>query len=240
MSLPFDIVIYALVAVGLVVWLRGVLGTRHGDERQRPNPFAPPADAPPGGELSASQRPQAAVPGMVPGLAPAEDRIGQIARLSAGRTLIARSAIDGLREIARLDRGFDIDRFFQGAQDAFILIVEAFAKGDREALRGLLHDSVYESFEGVISGRESRGEKAVVDVHALRRIEITKAAIENKSAFVTLRFTADETVVVRDENDKIVQGNPDRVTENIDLWTFARDLRSRDPTWFLHETREEH
>lgn len=243
MSIPFDIVIYAIVAVGLVIWLRGVLGTRHGDERQRPNPFAQPPSQ------QDSRRDSLSRPAAAP-LAPSagfaanaetapEDRIGQIARLASGRMLIASSAVDGLREVARLDRNFDIDRFFHGAEDAFILIVESFAKGDRETLKGLLHDTVYKSFESVITDRAQRREKSSVDVHAVRKVEIAAARVEQKTAFVTIRFVADETVVLRDENDKVLEGNPDRVTENIDIWTFGRDLRSHDPTWLVFETRED-
>lgn len=238
MSIPFDIVIYALVAAGLVIWLRSILGTRHGDEQQRPNPFAQqPTDS--RDNTMARTAASTATAGLAAGAGVIEDRIGQIARLASGRTLIAQSAVDGLREIARSDRNFDIDRFFHGAQDAFILIVESFAKGERDTLKTLLHENVYKSFESVIAGREQRNEKASVDVHAVRKIEITEAKIEQKIACVTVRFTADETVVLRDADDKILEGNPDRVTENIDLWTFGRDLRSRDPTWFVFETREE-
>lgn len=238
MSLPFDLVVYAIVAAGLVFWLRGLLGTRHGDERQRPNPFTQNPETPP---RDASASPVAA-PGLSPSASatpPIEDRIGQIARLAAGRTLIASSAVPGLRAIAQSDRGFDIDHFFRGAQDAFILIVESFAKGEKETLKGLLHDPVYKSFESVIEGRDAREEKATTDVHAVRRVEITDAKIEGKIAFVTVRFTADETIVLRDREGKVLEGNPDRVTENIDIWTFGRDLRGRDPTWLVYETREE-
>ncbi len=231
MSIPFDIVIYALVAAGLVFWLRGILGTRHGDEQQRPNPFAQqPTDS--RDNTMTRTAASTATAGLAAGAGVIEDRIGQIARLASGRTLIAQSAVEGLRDIARSDRNFDIDRFFHGAQDAFILIVESFAKGERDTLKTLLHENVYKSFESVIAGREQRNEKASVDVHAIRKIEITEAKIEQKTACVTVRFTADETVVLRDADDKILEGNPDRVTENIDLWAFGRDLRSRD-------TREE-
>ncbi len=244
MSIPFDIVIYAIVAVGLVIWLRGILGTRHGDERQRPNPFAQQPSQQDSRRESLSPRPGAAPLAPAAGFAVnaemiPEDRIGQIARLASGRMLIVPAAVDGLREIVRFDRNFDIDRFFHGAEDAFILIVESFAKGDRETLKGLLHDTVYKSFESVITARAQRREKSSVDVHAVRKVEIAGARVEQKTAFVTVRFVADETVVLRDENDKVLEGNPDRVTENIDIWTFGRDLRSHDPTWLVFETRED-
>ncbi len=215
-------------------WLRSVLGTRHGGERQRPNPFATPAESgTPQGDSAASGVRAA-------GVEAGEDRISEILRLSAGRVRLAPEAQAGVREIMRADRLFDIDRFFQGAQEAFALIVEAFAKGDRTTLAGLLAPDVRASFEQEIAAREARGETTITDIHAIRRVEILEAALrEGRHARVSVRFTADETVIVRDRDGRLVSGNPDRVAENIDVWVFGRDIRDRDPTWFLMETRED-
>lgn len=224
--------LYAAIAVGLVFWLRSVLGTRHGDERQRPNPFAGPSDA---------RAPQPVSTGAVPGAeGPGEDRISEILRLSAGRVRLAPKAEAGVREIARIDRSFDIDRFFQGSQEAFVMIVEAFAKGDRATISGLLAPDVRASFEREIDAREARGEISITDIHAVRRVEILEANVtDGRQARVAVRFTADETVMVRDREGKLVSGHPDNIIENIDVWVFGRDLRDRDPTWFLMETRED-
>lgn len=224
--------LYAAIAVGLVLWLRSVLGTRHGDERQRPNPFAAPADvgpARPVAAASAGTGPEAE-----------EDRIAEVMRLSAGRIRIAPGAETGLREIMQVDRGFDIDRFFAGAQDAFVMIVEAFAKGDRETISGLLAPDVRASFLDEMAAREARGETHIADIHAVRRVEILEAGLaQGHQARVTLRFTADETIAVRDRDGKLISGNPDRIAEATDIWVFGRDVRGRDPTWFLLETRDD-
>jgi predicted lipid-binding transport protein (Tim44 family) len=232
-AISIDLILYAAIAVGLVFWLRSVLGTRHGDERQRPNPFAASAET---GAVRGDPAPSG---DRAAGAELAEDRISEILRLSAGRVRLVPEAEAGLREIVRADRMFDIDRFFQGAQEAFALIVEAFAKGDRATLAGLLAPDVRASFEREIAAREARGETTITDIHAVRRVEILEAALrEGRHARVTVRFTADETVIVRDRDGRLVSGNPDRVAENIDIWVFGRDIRDRDPTWFLMETRE--
>lgn len=231
-AIPIDLVLYAVIAVGLVLWLRSVLGTRHGDERSRPNPFAAPAE---GGPRPASASMGAAAAQE----APESDRISELMRLTAGRTVIAPGAEAGLREMARADRDFDIDHFLQGAQDAFVMIVEAFAKGDRETISGLLAPDVRASFLREMDGREDRGETHITDIHALRRVEILGAEVRGRQARVTLRFTADETILVRDRDGKLLSGNPDRVVEVVDIWVFGRDVKDRDPTWFLLETRED-
>lgn len=232
--MPADILIYAIVAAGLVFWLRNILGTRHGDERDRPNPFSSQPESRPE-TLKNQTAPDIGMPGA--GLLP-----DQAADMSAGlernMSIEGETAERGLVEIARNDRTFELSHFLRGAQDAFILIIESFAAADKETLKGLLSESVYKAFEGVIDEREKNGEKGSVEIHSIRKSEVIDAQIKNKMAYITVRFTADETSIVRDKDDKVIFGDPERITETIDIWTFGRALRSRDPAWLLYETRE--
>lgn len=226
--MPADLLIYAIVAAGLVFWLRNILGTRHGDERDRPNPFTrPPEDATK--SPATGPTPAAGLAGLEPGPTPVLER----------NMAIAPAAQGGLLDVSRADRTFEAADFLRGAQDAFVMIVEAFARGDRDALRPLLAEPVYKAFLGVIQERESTGQKASVEIHAIRKSEIIAARIDRRDAYVTVRFVADETNVLRDSADMLLHGNPDRVTETIDVWTFVRDTKSREPGWFLIETNDE-
>ena len=230
-----DILIYALVAAGLVFWLRSVLGSRHGDERQRPNPFA----GPPPGTPDSGSGPQP-IPGMLPGSEVQTILAEAVAMPKDIRfSLVASGAEPVLMEIAKTDRGFHLGHFLQGAQDAFVMIVEAFAAGNRDLLKSLLAPSVYSAFEQAITDREARGETMLTEIHAIRKTEIADVKLNDKTALITLRFVADETSTTRDKDGKVIDGNPDRVQETIDIWTLSRNLRSKDPTWFLQATREE-
>ena len=224
-----DLILYALVAAGLVFWLRSVLGTRHGDERERPNPFtAPPPEA--------QARDAIKDAGM-------DDAVTALP-LNAGPTLPRNVALSGetvesgLVELARIDRDFDLARFSQGAQDAFVMIVEAFAAGDRDTLKTFLEPQVFAAFDGAIAAREQAGEKMSTEIHAVRKVEVLAIRLEEKHVYITVRFVADETCVIRNSNDAVLSGDPDRITEMNDIWTFSKPLRSRDPIWFLHETRD--
>ena len=126
-----------------------------------------------------------------------------------------------------------------GAQDAFVVIVEAFAQGDRTTLRGLLGDNVYAAFARALDDRAAAGQSASVEIHAVRRVEAIAAALNGQQASVSVRFVSDQTDLLRDLSGAVVQGNPDRVREVVDVWTFARDLRSKEPTWLVTATREE-
>ncbi len=231
--MPADLLIYALVAAGLVFWLRNILGTRNGSERERPNPFTSrPEDAKPAADhASAGAQAPAASMGM------AQDGLVDVPL--ERNMAVAAGAEAGLAEIARADRTFQTTSFLRSAQDAFVMIVEAFAAGDRDTLKMLLAEPVFKAFVSVINEREATGQKASVEIHAIRKAEIVAARLERRDAFVTVRFVADETNVLRDSTDQVLHGNPDRVTETIDVWTFVRDTKSREPGWLLIETNDE-
>jgi predicted lipid-binding transport protein (Tim44 family) len=227
---PADILLYAIVAAGLVFWLRNILGTRESDETQRPNPLV---------SNSTDSKDSALDSG---GLAPAsglglnaDDIKGDLDRTMSVSDAVAPALVD----IARLDRSFNLARFLSGAQDAFVIVVEAFAEGDKETLKELLSAPVFSAFSSVIDKREKDKEKASVEIHAIRKSEIIEASLEGKTAFITVRFVADETNVLQDKKDKLLSGHPDRVTETIDIWTFSRDLKSKSPIWIVTATKDE-
>ena len=229
--MPADLLIYAIVAAGLVFWLRSILGTRHGDDRERPNPFTRSPEDAKNATQSASGTPAAAlgIAGPDSNQPPALDR----------NMAITAAAEPGLLEIGRADRSFQTLDFLRGAQDAFVMIVEAFARGDRDTLKPLLTENVFKAFAGVITERETTGQKAHLEIHAIRKAEIIAARLDRRDALVTIRFVADETNVLRDSTDMLLHGNPERVTETIDVWTFVRDTKSREPGWLLFETSDE-
>ncbi len=225
--MPADLIVYALVAAGLVFWLRSILGTRHGEERPRSDAFM-------SGETEDINR----VIDQASEILTKEGEIRELAKTSHSNYAIENdSAEEGLVEISRADRNFDVHFFLQGAQDAFAMIVELFAEGDRTALQGFLGEDVYGAFEGAITAREDQKHTQVTDIHAIRRAEIIAARLDDKAAFVTVRFTADESSVTKDEHGKIIAGNADKISEMKDVWTFSRTIKSRDPSWLVVETR---
>jgi predicted lipid-binding transport protein (Tim44 family) len=233
---PADIILYALIAAGLVFWLRSVLGTRNSDERQRPNPFSQQSSAADNGK-STPVLPVADKKG----LTAAEDLIGGPLTLprNSNITLGSPSLEPALLNIARLDRNFSLAHFGTVAQDVFVMIVEAFAHGDRDLLKILLAPDLYKAFDQALTERAEAGHVMTAEIHAIRKVEISDAQLKDKMTYITVRFVADETVITRDKDGAVVSGNPDRVRETIDIWTFGRNATSKDPTWFLHATREE-
>ena len=208
-----------MIAAFLGLRLYSVLG-RRAEHEEEPVPtrfergegvYAARAVAPPAAEAPRAQR-------EIAGFAPAIEQ--------------------GLREISAADRRFDLLTFLEGAKAAYGMILEAFCRGDKEELRQLCDDDVYQSFADAIDAREAAGE--VLD-NRLVRIEDTtvhSAVLDGRTARIAVRFTADIATVIRDKDGNVIAGSLDDAVESHDVWTFARDVNSSGPDWLLDETDE--
>ena len=113
------------------------------------------------------------------------------------------------------------------------MIVQAFANGERRALKDLLSSEVYEGFDNAIREREQRGEKVETRFASIDKASIVNAEVRDKTAQITVRFVSQMITVTRDKDGTVVDGSPDMLTDVTDIWTFARDISSRDPNWKL-------
>lgn len=230
--MPADIIIYAIIAAGLAIWLRNLLGTNPDDEAQHPSPLKPQAQKPQNVHhlelsLELGERPTAP-----------EEQIAKYAEDRTGMLSIDnKTAENGLLEILAADKTFDIKFFFEAAQDVFAMVVEAFADNDREALADMLDAPVYEAFEGAITAREKTEERMITDIHAISKTQIIEAKVKARKASITVRFEAEETSATYDKEHQLIAGHPDKTTHMTDIWTFSRDLKSKDPRWLVTETR---
>ncbi|MCS6891381.1 MAG: Tim44/TimA family putative adaptor protein [Rhodovarius sp.] len=211
-SFPIDLILFGMVAAFLVLRLRSVLGKRQGFERP-PQEAQPPR---PAGMLPAERadaaRPASAAERLPPAVA------GVIARMRA------------------IDPNFDLNAFLAGAEAAFRMIVEAFARGDRPTLRMLLSDEVYAGFDAAITARENARETQRTEIRAVHSITVEAAELRGTVADITVRFVSDQVNLTLAANGDVVAGS-DAITELTDLWTFQRDLAQPDPTWKLVATQ---
>ncbi len=141
-----------------------------------------------------------------------------------------------LARMRELDRSFDPAKFLAGAEQAFRMIVTAFASGDRVALRSLLSDETYKAFEQAISAREKAGETQVSEIKSMHHLSIDAAELKGRVGSVTARIVSDQISYTKDKDGRPLTGT-DAVTEITDLWTFERELGQSDPTWRLVAAR---
>lgn len=227
-SLTFiDIIFFALVAAFLIFRLRSVLGRRTGHEKRRLDIFARRADEAEAGGERGEKVVQLPDRSEEPG--PADEEA------EAGESMTPVTA--GLRAIAAADRTFDEDSFLAGARSAFTGIVEAYARGDTKTLRPLLSNHVFDDFSTTIEDRAAAGETVATDLVGINSAEILEAEMQGRTAFITVKFVSEQVNVTRDEQGRVVDGDPERIVKVTDIWTFARNTRSRDPNWTLVATR---
>jgi predicted lipid-binding transport protein (Tim44 family) len=216
-----DIIFFAMVAAFIAFRLRSVLGRRMGPDRRRPPVVRPEVrrdNVTPFPDRQPAPEPAPAVQEpVIAGLA--EDALKA-----------------GLTRIRQADPTFNLATFLGGAKSAFGMIVEAFGRGDRAALRPLLADRVYGEFARAIDDRERRGLRHTTDLVGVRSAEAASAEMRGSSARIAVRFVSQQINATLDAEGKVVDGDPKRVDEVADLWTFERDTRSRDPNWTLVET----
>jgi predicted lipid-binding transport protein (Tim44 family) len=141
-----------------------------------------------------------------------------------------------LTELMRADPGFDPGQFLDGAKSAYEMIVMSFAEGDEATLRQLLSDEVFEGFEQAIREREARGERVESNLVGIDRADIVEAEVKNRVAYVTVKFVSKLISVTRDAEGEVVEGDPKRVREVTDIWTFCREVNSKNPNWKLVAT----
>lgn len=226
-----DILFFAMIAAFLVLRLRRVLGRRTGHQ-QRPPDGAVRSRPEPEAEGKVielpdrSGRPADADPAATNGAA--DDATGDAADDPAAA---------GLARIRSADAAFDADEFVHGARSAFEMIVHAFATGDTGTLRDLLHDDVLDNFSAEIDARLERGETLETTVIAIRSADVVDAGLHGHIAIVTMKFVTEQVNVTRDTEGRVIEGDPNQVTEVTDIWTFTRSVRARDPNWRLIETR---
>ena len=234
-----------IIAVVAIMKLRSVLGNRTGEDdarverlKTRDKSESEAASANSTGDVITLPRRERDEP-----IAPEQGE----AATSAGETRIRAypasdpATIDGLLAINKTDRNFDPDPFLQGAKQAYEMIVSAFASGDRKALKDLLSRDVYDGFTAAIGEREARGELVDQQFVGIKKADIVAAEEQNGAASVTVRFLSELITATRDQAGVIIGGDPQRITEVTDIWTFSRDVSNRraldNPNWKLVETQ---
>ncbi len=142
----------------------------------------------------------------------------------------------GLREVVTADTSFAPKDFVGGATSAYEMIVSAYAEGDRKTLKGLLSREVYDGFVAAIDEREKKGETVRSNFVGIEKAAIIQAELKGTEANITLRIISQLISATLDKDGEVIEGDLVEVTDVNDVWTFARDTRSRDPNWRLIAT----
>lgn len=217
-----QLIILAAIAIFVLWRLKNVLGTRTGFEKP-----TVPARAEPKPEAARRARDFSVIDG-------GADLDADIARVADadGETGAA------LRRMAGAEPGFRPSEFVQGARQAYEMILMAFETGDTRTLKPLLAPDVYESFVGAIRERERKGLTVEARFVGVKEAKIFSAIFteETGEADIEVRFVGELVSVVRNAEHQVVEGDPNEIRRQTDLWTFTRKMGSNDPNWVLTAT----
>lgn len=209
------------IAVFLILRLKNVLGTREGFEK-------PPLPMPGKPDRDGSNRQRFEV---IDG-GPDRDITDHVDEDS--------DAAKALAAMKKIEPDMSVTDFLSGARGAYEMILMAFERSEIEDIKTFLSDEVYEAFDYVIQQRKEQGLLVEASFDGVRELSLQDAEFneETKEAELTVRFIGELTSVVRDSAGDIVEGNPNEIKRQRDVWTFARVLGSEDPNWQLVATGE--
>jgi len=232
---PFNLVLLGIALV--IFWrLRGVLGSRTGNERPPFDPYA------------ATHKPEVA-PEKAPGtvLRFPKDQPGEPVPAGAepplpvwmGYAPEGSPLATAIATLAEADPNFTPKSFIDGAKLAYEMIVDGFAKGDKAALKELLSNDVFEEFAAAIDARAAAGQTVDSRFVGIDKAELKSIELAGKRASVTMKFVSEIISVTREKDGSVIEGDPKEIREITDVWTFERDIASRDPNWKLAATQAE-
>lgn len=236
MNGTFDIytLLFLVLAVVIFLRLRNVLGRRTGNERPPYDPY------------SAREAQSRGKDDNVVALPRGEEGHGQ--EDATGQVETAEERIrefmpqegpvaDGLVAIAKADPSFDPKQFLVGAKTAYEMVVTSFAEGNTKVLKSLLSTDVYEGFVGEIKDRQERNEIVDSSFIGINKADVIEAELRSSTAHVTVKFVSQLIRAIRNKSGEVIDGDPKQVRDVTDIWTFARDVTSRDPNWKLVATQ---
>lgn len=216
-SQMIQIIVLAAIALFLILRLRNVLGTREGYEK--PQEPATPSRA-------------------------RQERSFEVIEGGNGDPDIAdfidpaTPAGQALAAMKRVDPEFSVGQFSHGARGAYELLLMAYENGELETLRQYLSPEVFASFEAAIEARRAKGYTVDASFAGVREVRIADAHFDpsTNEGDITVRFVGEITSIVRDPEGRIVEGAPNEIKQQTDVWTFTRTMTSENPNWLLSGT----
>ena len=131
--------------------------------------------------------------------------------------------------------GKDKKEFLRGAEIAYESILTSFATGDLIKLKNLLSSNMFSNFSEAIKSRNKEGIKSEFTFIGVKESSVEKYEKIKDNLFATVKFVAEVISVKKDKENKIVEGNPDKIKFVTDSWKFTRNIKQKDPNWYLSE-----
>ena len=212
-SLPFiDIIIFAVIAVFLIYRLKNILGEKTGYDPSEDDSKKPHKSKESSNVLDFSDKKRS-------------QHLNEIDK--------------NLNKLKSMDRDFSFDEFISGAQIFFEMVVKAFVKGDLNNIKNYIKPNLLNDFQSAINEREKDNETLIINVKKIENVIIKDVKINKNNVEIRVLFETDQTKVLKDKNNTIIDGNIRKVIKVRDIWLFERDFGSENKNWTLIETATE-
>ncbi len=217
-----QILVLAAVAIFLFWRLRSVLGSREGFEKTNMTPEK-------NKEKKQAKNEDSNV---------IELKANEVDEEIADYVELDSPAFKSLSEMKKLEKGWLVSHFVSGAKMAYEDILMAFEKGDLSTIKKMTSKEVCQSFKTVIDERANKGLRVEAEFGGVRDIRIKEVDFDRKTmnAEITMVFKCELSFSVKDKDGNIVEGGPDKIKKQRDIWTFSRKMNTDLPNWYLVKT----
>ena len=127
--------------------------------------------------------------------------------------------------------------FLRGAKIAYETIITNFASGNLKDIKYLLDKKVFDQFNDSLTERKNKGYKSETTFISISSASIKEHNKINNILEVSVDFVSEIISCVKDKEDKILSGDPDKVKKVFDTWKFSKDVTSTNPNWLLIDTQ---
>ena len=127
--------------------------------------------------------------------------------------------------------------FVKGAKIAYETIITNFANGKLKDIKSLLDKSVYLQFEEAIRDRNEKKFSSETTFIGINSAEVKEHQQNKNMLEVTVEFVSEIISCVKDKDNKVVSGDPEKIKKVLDTWKFSKDSRSSNPNWLLIDTQ---
>ena len=131
--------------------------------------------------------------------------------------------------------GIDKKEFLRGAEIAYESILTSFSTGDLIKLKSLLLSNMFSNFSDAIKSRNKEGIKSEFTFIGVKESTVEKYEKIKDNLYATVKFVAEVISVKKDKDGKVIEGNPDKIKFVTDSWKFTRNIKQKDPNWYLSE-----
>ncbi len=148
---------------------------------------------------------------------------------------IPKNEVKPIKQNLDILEGKDKKEFLRGAEIAYESILTSFASGDLIKLKNLLSSNMFSNFSEAIKSRNKEGIKSEFTFIGVKESSLENYQKINDNLFATVKFVAEVISVKKNKENKIIEGNPDKIKFVTDSWKFTRNIKQKDLNWYLSE-----